>query len=110
MSQPVENTTDFAPKNASEDVLDWTQLPAKDRPAELGEGRDYDPRPHEDTARRYIAYALIALLWALVGAVLFLLYNETVKIAEVKEFSVLVGPIVTLVSAATGFYYGTKSQ
>jgi hypothetical protein len=70
----------------------------------------YDPRPHEDLARRRIAYALIGLLWVLVGAVLIQVSLGSVQIAEIKEYAVLVGPVVTLVSAATGFYYGTKSQ
>ena len=32
------------------------------------------------------------------------------KSADIKDFSVILGPLVTLVSAATGFYYGTKSN
>jgi len=70
----------------------------------------YNPAPHEDRARRHIAYLLIGLLWVIVGAILILVACGSVSVADVKEFSVLLGPIVTLVSAATGFYYGTKSN
>lgn len=72
-------------------------------------GGDYDPRPQEDGARRTIAYLLIGLLWLIVGGILILLAFSAITVADLKEFAVVLGPIVTLVSAATGFYYGTKS-
>jgi hypothetical protein len=52
---------------------------------------------------------LIALLSIIVFAVLLLLAFSVVKVGDLKEFSFLLGPVITLVSAATGFYYGTKS-
>jgi hypothetical protein len=73
-------------------------------------GDDYDPRPQEDGARRTIAYLLIGLLWLIIAAILILLGCGTINVADLKEFAVVLGPIVTLVSAATGFYYGTKSK
>jgi hypothetical protein len=73
-------------------------------------GNDYDPRPHEDGARRTIAYLLIGLLWLIIAAILILLGCGAINVADLKEFAVVLGPIVTLVSAATGFYYGTKSK
>lgn len=71
---------------------------------------EYDPRPGEDGARRTIAYALVGLLAIIVFAVLLLLAFGVVEVTELKDFSVLLGPVITLVSAATGFYYGTKSK
>ena len=41
---------------------------------------------------------------------LFMLYCGSIKVGDLKEFGVILGPVVTLVSAATGFYYGTKSK
>ncbi len=73
-------------------------------------GDDYDPRPQEDGARRTIAYLLIGLLWLLVSGMLLLLSFGSITVTELKEFAVVLGPVVTLVSAATGFYYGTKSN
>lgn len=73
-------------------------------------GDNYDPRPQEDGARRNIAYALIGLLWVIVSALLILTACRVLTPSDVKEFSVVLGPIVTLVSAATGFYYGTKTN
>lgn len=72
-------------------------------------GAPYDPRPHEDSARRNIAYLLIGLLWLIVGAMFLLVSTGTMAVSEIKELSVVLGPVVTLVSAATGFYYSTKS-
>jgi hypothetical protein len=72
-------------------------------------GAPYDPRPHEDTARRNIAYLLIGLLWLIVVGMLGLVAFGTIAVADIKEFGAVIGPIVALVSAATGFYYGTKS-
>lgn len=73
-------------------------------------GGDYDPGPQEDQARRHIAYRLIGLLWLVVAARFMLVSFGTIKVSEIKELAVVLGPIVTLVSAATGFYYGTKSK
>lgn len=72
--------------------------------------KDYDPRPQEDQARRNIAYLLIGLLWLVIAGVFILLAFGTINIIDIKEFAVILGPVVTLVSAATGFYYGTKSN
>ena len=78
--------------------------------SELKLGGDYDPRPQEDTARRIIAYLLIGLLWVVVGGIFILTAFGSIQLSEIKEFAVILGPIVTLVSAATGFYYGTKNN
>lgn len=73
-------------------------------------GRDYDPRPQEGDARRRIAYLLIGLLWLVVSGILIMLSFGSIKVTEVKELGVVLSPLITLVSAATGFYYGTKSN
>jgi len=101
-----------APEDALQSPsLDWSGIQSTESKAkELEAGPLYDPRPKEDEARRNIAYMLILLLCGVVIFIFSLLYLEIVKVAEIKEFSVLIGPLVTLVSAATGFYYGTKSK
>lgn len=73
-------------------------------------GDNYDPRPQEDGARRTIAYLLIGLLWLIVSGILILLGFSTISVDSIKEFGVILSPIIALVSAATGFYYGTKSN
>ena len=72
-------------------------------------GAIYDPRPLEDKARRRIAYLLIALLALLGIALLARVVFDIITVDEIKEFGVILGPLVALVSAATGFYYGTKA-
>ena len=78
-----------------------------DVPAPRG-GKDYDPRPLEDKARRRIAYLLIALLALQVTGLLTMVLFGVITVGDVKEFGVIVGPLVALVSAATGFYFATK--
>ena len=70
----------------------------------------YDPRPHEDKARRRIAYWLLGILSVLLIWILGLVSLGTITIEQLKEFSIILGPVITLVSAATGFYYGTKQM
>lgn len=70
----------------------------------------YDPREQEDNARRIIAYLLIGLLFISVIGVFILLGCQIINVADLSEFGVIFSPIIALVSAATGFYYGTKSN
>lgn len=71
----------------------------------------YDPRPHEDTARRHIAYALISLLLIICVATFATLWWTDIEIQTViRVVELLLGPVIALVSAATGFYYGAKSH
>jgi len=72
--------------------------------------KPYDPRPQEDTARRSIAYILVGLLgfiliWALASITFFPSSAERI----ISVLQVILGPIIALVSAATGFYFGSKS-
>lgn len=79
-------------------------------PTTLKIGGEYDARPQEDSARRTIAYLLIGLLWLVVVGMLILLGFGSIAVTDIKEFGYVIGPVVALVSAATGFYYGTKSN
>jgi hypothetical protein len=107
------------PGDAFDFTNDPTQPPGKDPFNFLGD----KPKPHveapqlenelrakEDAARRRIAYALITLLAITILLIFVMLFSSLLKVDQIKEFSVLLGPLVTLVSAATGFYYGTKSK
>ena len=72
------------------------------------DGRTYDPRPLEDKARRRIAYLLIALLALMIVALLAGVVFGVIPVNEIEEFDVILGPLVVLVSAATGFYFASK--
>ncbi len=102
------------PVAASESVTDNLDYSGED--AKTGQipephaGANYDPRPQEDDARRRIAYLLIGLLCFTVIGIFVLLGFGAIAVGDLKEFGVVLSPIIALVSAATGFYYGTKSN
>jgi len=97
-------------KENDQGPLDFSDEISTGSVSEFGYGDPYDPRPQEDNARRRIAYSLIALLFVLVLGILGLVAFGCIQIDEVKELSIVLGPVVALVSAATGFYYGTKTS
>jgi hypothetical protein len=97
-------------KKDSEGNFDFTTEAPKSKHISAPYIGPYDPRPQEDSARRRIAYLLIWLLWLIVLGMLLMLYSGSIEVGDLKEFGIILGPIVTLVSAATGFYYGTKSN
>jgi hypothetical protein len=95
---------------AGRDVVSGPLDLSGETPPDLGQTKlqPYDPRPQEDKARRNIAYALIGLLFLVVFAVIGLVGSGAIGVADIKEFGVIIGPLVALVSAATGFYYGNR--
>jgi hypothetical protein len=114
MTDSAANRGEASPANGSAGPLAEAELDLSDDQSEESAtispqlGGDYDPRPLEDAARRIIAYLLIGILFFVVVAIVGLVSFQVIKVDEIKEFAVVLGPIVTLVSAATGFYYGTK--
>ncbi len=80
------------------------------RPSKI-EAEPYDPRPQEDQARRNIAYCLIGLLFILCLGTFATVWWTKIPVEDtLKIVQILLGPVIALVSAATGFYYGTKSK
>ena len=55
-----------------------------------------------------MADLLIALLALHVNALTTMVLFNVIAIEDVKEFGVILGPLVALVTAATGFYFATK--
>lgn len=100
---------DEAPGGSPDQAFDYSADRAAGREPRLAVGPAYDPRPGEDWARRIIAYSLVGLLIAVVLWILALVSFDRIKVDDLKDFAVVLGPVVTLVSAATGFYYGTKA-
>lgn len=92
-------------------VADDTAAPALN---ELKENTDYDPDKYRDATRSYIAYWLLGLLTIVVifsFTALVVINKGTVTFAELKSLlELLLGPIVALVSAATGFYFGSQQS
>jgi hypothetical protein len=66
----------------------------------------YNANEHADNTRQKIAYGLLWLLAFIVACIFGTLWFTDTDVADIKEFAVILGPVITLVSAATGFYYG----
>ncbi len=64
----------------------------------------------ESSGPRWIFYWLAGIL----GMTLFLIFTlvraGVVAVTEVKELGILLSPLVTLVAAAMGFYFGTVAR
>ena len=72
----------------------------------------YNPEQSRDKARASITYWLLILLTILfLGAfVAFFSIKETATFANLKVLlEMLITPLIVLVSAATGFYFGANS-
>jgi hypothetical protein len=112
MADPNQNSTPGAQGLTGNDgALDLSDEKS-DAVADDVEIKPYDSRPQEDGARRNIAYALIALLffvvvWALAAVTFGCAGTNQENITKLVQM--LLSPIVALVSAATGFYYGSKT-
>ncbi len=68
----------------------------------------YDPRPQEDAARRRLAYHLVMILAVMLFSLLAMVGFGVVAVEDVEKFGVIVAPVVTLVTAATSFYYANR--
>ncbi|HGM6308576.1 MAG: hypothetical protein ACTMIS_07300 [Pseudomonas putida] len=97
--QPTDNSIDLS-----------TDKETVAREVKNPELRPYDSRPHEDKARRNIAYFLVSILAVvIVGEMLMFALIDSKNLSELKDFfSIIMGPLVALVSAATGFYFAGK--
>jgi len=98
----------------AEDVLDATvpdpneAAPGLDAP----QSKPYDPEQFRDQARKRITYWLLILLTLLVTYAFggFFLIEGKRSFEDLKSLiEMLLGPIIALVSAATGFYFGAQS-
>lgn len=73
-------------------------------------GTSYDPRPMIDRTRRAIAYLLIGLLATMVIGLPAMVAFGVIPVGGVKDFGVIYAPVVTLVTAATSFYFGANRR
>ena len=73
-------------------------------------GAPFNPEPQRERIRGWIALSLLGML-AVVLLLAFISMWVGMK-AEVLQtvLTIIFGPLVTLVSAATGFYYGSRSS
>lgn len=98
---------------AHESVLE-DAVPGEEDPKGLIEPKLNPPPNHEDVSRRCIAYWLLSILSGIVVIAFLIFFIMLCKQNDVsfKEFRSLIElmltPILTLVSAATGFYFGSQ--
>ncbi|CAI8897757.1 hypothetical protein [Pseudomonas sp. IT-P176] len=100
------------PSESDYKVTDWSTESTTEVPGLTDiTTRPYDSRPHDDHARRLLAYSLVLLL-ALVtlGAMTLFVIPGTDQEALKNLLNQILGPLVALVSAATGFYFATKRE
>lgn len=109
MDKQPDDTSQPQQNNQTEGALDWTALSSDDSKVVKPSWSPSDTKKLEDNARAWIAYSLIALLFVIIIGVLLLLMIGRIAVTDIKEISAMFTPVVALVSAATGFYYGAKS-
>jgi hypothetical protein len=98
----------------AEDVQELDLTDEDEEPAALGlvlpELRPFDPEPQRERLRGWIALGLLAML-ALVLVCSFISLWAGIDGEKLQTvLTILVGPLVALVSAATGFYYGSHTD
>jgi hypothetical protein len=105
--QVDERREDQPPVVASVD-LDQGKPPSEVQPPET---KPYDPEPHRDRMRGVLA---LVLLGTLAGTVVFSFVVILWKPDRSKDVHDLLGivfsPLVALVGAATGYYFGSRDQ
>jgi len=96
----------------AEDIaeLDLTDEAPLEPGLRLPELRPFDPEPQREHLRGWIALWLLAML-ALVLLCSFISLWAGIDGEKLRTvLTILVGPLVALVSAATGFYYGSRTD
>jgi hypothetical protein len=95
------------------DVLDATLSAEQAAPSLEAPSIRYDPEQSRDKARALITYWLLGLLTMLFVAtfITYWLMPDKSDFANLKSLlEVLISPLIVLVSAATGFYFGAHSS
>jgi hypothetical protein len=106
--------SDVSEGDAQAQVLDEADTDPNVAPSRLEAPtlEPYDPDPVRDQARKNITYWMLALLTTLFVAafVSMFLLEPSPTFDQLKSLiEILLGPLVALVSAATGFYFGAQS-
>ena len=78
-------------------------------PSDATIGSTYDPSPAREFVRGTLAVSLVASLIVLVFVSLLIVWFKPGNTEELSEIlQLILAPLVGLVGAATGFYYGTR--
>jgi Ca2+/H+ antiporter len=111
--QPLD--TSVAPSPS--EILDLTTRPGEQeasRGLNQPEEKPYDPAPERERKRGLIALVLVSALCGIIVlafAFVFVIPRTTENVEALKSLPALIfAPIVGLVGAVTGFYFGEKSR
>jgi hypothetical protein len=108
----MKRAGDSSPHEAIADIDETDSQPPQAGLGYVEVSRPYDPQQQLDAVRARLAFSLVGLLTiAITGAFVLILTARTTGVGPdtVKTIiEIVITPIVTLVSAATGFYFGTN--
>ena len=96
----------------SPNLLDFSNEAGRVDPSEESEPRYALGRAieMESSGARWIFYALVGILGMTLFLIFTLVRTGVVAVSDVKEFGILLSPLVTLVAAAMGFYCGMVAR
>ncbi len=91
--------------DSDDDIVDIGELAIDDPAVEEG------PVRHIERTRATLAYCLLALLAALLAALLCMLWTDNLSASEFGTVAAVVTtPVIGLLGAATGYYYGRNQR
>lgn len=96
------------PSGTAEEFADFgsTEL----EPSPVYQTVPYDPRRYQENVRGIIALFLVGLMAATIAASFILLWIHPDRSKELHDLLALIfGPLVALVGAATGYYFGSRA-
>lgn len=100
-ARSFSGSTTMQPEEQPDEVVDLGPLDLNDAPITEG------PRKRVERTRAVLAYMLFWLLASLIGLLLVLLGLHRISVKDFVQVSgVLLSPVVGLLGAATGYYYG----
>jgi len=71
----------------------------------------FDPRPQQEQIRGWVTVGLATLLGLVILAAFVTIWFRPASVENLESLLTIVfGPLVALVSAATGYYFGGKSN
>lgn len=111
-SAPLETTLpQNEDKNSEVELLDLTsEAPSKPELPNPGD-KPYNPNRDRENVRSFVAKGLFLLLVGTVIVSFTSLSFGWISKEDLKDLLTIVfGPIITLLGAVTGFYYGEKSN
>jgi hypothetical protein len=76
----------------------------------MPERRPFDPEPQREQMRGWIALALLGMLATILVCSFVSLWLKIDNQSLQTVLTIVVGPLVALVSAATGFYFGSSTN